>query len=93
MSLFTSVNTTVQDINQIHEMFPTTDKEVIKTVLTANAGNKVSGSDCHPTYRPGHISTNHGTGEVLCCCLYHVILCVGVKTYTISSFVDMLVEI
>ena len=47
MSLFTSVNTTVQDINQIHEMFPTTDKEVIKTVLTANAGNKVSGCDCH----------------------------------------------
>jgi toll-interacting protein len=31
---------TEQDINQIHEMFPTTDKEVIKTVLTANGGNK-----------------------------------------------------
>ncbi|CAG5099738.1 Oidioi.mRNA.OKI2018_I69.XSR.g16661.t1.cds [Oikopleura dioica] len=29
-----------EDINQIHEMFPTTDKSVIKTVLTANNGNK-----------------------------------------------------
>ena len=31
----------VQDINQIHEMFPTTDKSVIKTVLTAKNGNTV----------------------------------------------------
>lgn len=31
---------TDEDINQIHEMFPTTDKQVIKTVLTANNGNK-----------------------------------------------------
>jgi len=31
---------TESDINQIHEMFPTTDKSVIKTVLAANNGNK-----------------------------------------------------
>lgn len=31
---------TESDINQIHEMFPTTDKSVIKTVLTAKNGNK-----------------------------------------------------
>jgi len=31
---------TEEDVSQIHEMFPTTDKEVIKTVLTANGGNK-----------------------------------------------------
>lgn len=34
------VQITDQDIDQIHEMFPTTDKTVIKTILIANGGNK-----------------------------------------------------